>query len=298
MTTSAEAASTLVTDQQARRRELASYLRSRRERIAPEQIGLPGTGRRRTPGLRREEVALIAGMGVTWYTWLEQGRDINVSEPVLRAIARTLRLDSYETSHLYRLAGQPEPVTDRGRAAIPPALLVVMRQLEPIPAAVINARFDLLAWNDTYAEMVGGVDDLPAEDRNWLVLMLTSSRWRAGILDWEDAAARLVGRFRADMAAHTNEVGWTSLVARLRRESPYFEQWWNRHDVRGPESFPKRYLHADVGLMAFDYLPLSFGESAAFKLVTYTPADDATWAKVRALQAEFALRPPAGVRPA
>ena len=291
MTTIAHSVPPRRTGRQAQRQELASFLRSRRERIAPEQIGLPVTGRRRTPGLRREEVALVSGMGVTWYTWLEQGRDINVSEPVLGAIARTLRLDPYETAHLYRLAGQPEPTTDRGQADIPPALVALMRQLEPVPAAVINARFDLLAWNTTYAEMVGGVDHLPIEDRNWLVLVLTSSHWQASILDWEDTAARLVGRFRADMAAHTNETGWTSLVTRLRRESPEFERWWNRHDVRGPESFTKRYRHVDVGLMSFDYLQLSYGEPSAVKLATYTPADADTWAKVRLLQEQAVLRP-------
>jgi transcriptional regulator with XRE-family HTH domain len=284
MTTSVEATPTPLADGQIRREELASFLRSRRERISPEQAGLPMTGRRRTPGLRREEVAHLAGMGVTWYTWLEQGRDIKVSEQVLAAIAGTLRLDPFERAHLYTLSGHPAPPMDRDSAAIPSAMVAMLGQLEPIPAAVINARFDLLACNRTYEQMVGGVEQLPFEDRNWLLLMFTSPRWRASMLDWEDAAARLVGRFRAGMAAHAAESGWKGLVARLRRESSDFERLWDQHEVRGPENFTKHYLHPDVGLMTLDYMQLSFGERSEIKLATYTPVDEETWTKVRLLQ--------------
>jgi transcriptional regulator with XRE-family HTH domain len=272
------------TDGQARQQELASFLRSRRERISPEQAGLPLTGRRRTPGLRREEVAHLAGMGVTWYTWLEQGRNIKVSEQVLAAIARTLRLDPYERAHLYALAGHPAPPRERDSAAIPSALLVMMRQLEPIPAALINARFDLLAYNRTYERLVGGVDDLPFEDRNWLVLMFTSPRWRTTMLDWEDAATRLVGRFRSGMAEHAAESGWKGLVRRLRQESAEFARLWEQHEVRGPENFTKRFLHPEAGLLTLDYTQLSFGERSAIKLATYTPVDDESWSKVMLLQ--------------
>ncbi|WP_326837337.1 helix-turn-helix domain-containing protein [Amycolatopsis rhabdoformis] len=167
-----------LTDEQVRRQELGSFLRSRRERLSPEQVGLPLTGRRRTPGLRREEVAHLAGMGVTWYPWLEQGRDIKVSEQVLAAIATTLRLDPYERSHLYTLAGHPEPPTERDCAAIPSIVLTMLRHLEPIPATVFNARFDLLACNRTYEQLVGGLEQVPFEDRNLLLLMFTSPTWR------------------------------------------------------------------------------------------------------------------------
>jgi transcriptional regulator with XRE-family HTH domain len=272
------------TDGQARRQELASFLRSRRERISPEQAGLPLTRRRRTPGLRREEVAHLAGMGVTWYTWLEQGRDIKVSEQVLAAVAGTLRLDPYERAHLYALAGHPPPPREHDSAAIPSALLVMMRRLEPIPAALINARFDLLAYNRTYERLVGGVDELPFEDRNWLVLMFTSPRWRATMLDWEDAATRLVGRFRSGMAEHAAESGWKGLVRRLRQESPDFARLWEQHEVRGPENFTKRFLHPEAGLLTLDYTQLSFGERSAIKLATYTPVDDESWSKVTLLQ--------------
>ena len=144
------------TDEQVRRRELARSCAAGANGISPSRSDCRSRGRRRTPGLRREEVAHLAGMGVTWYTWLEQGRDIKVSEQVLAAIAGTLRLDPYERAHLYTLAGHPAPPMERDSAAIPGAVLVMVRQLEPIPAALINARFDLLAGNRTYERLVGG----------------------------------------------------------------------------------------------------------------------------------------------
>lgn len=268
-----------------RRRELAAFLRSRRERISPEQVGLPTGGRRRTPGLRREEVAQLAGVGVTWYTWLEQGRDIHASEQVLSAIAATLKLDPYEQAHLYTLAGQPEPPMVKDCRVISPGVQVMLRQLEPIPAVVSNARFDILAYNRTYDRMVGGLEKLPFEDRNSLVLAFTSPQWRARIVDWEENIPRLVAQFRANMAQHVAEPSWKCLVKRLRCESPDFERLWSEHEVRAPENMRKRYLSAEVGLLRLDYTQLWFGQRSEIKLTTYAPADDETWQKLRALQA-------------
>jgi hypothetical protein len=272
-----------------RRRELADFLRSRRERITPEQVGLPVAGRRRTPGLRREEVAQLAGVGVTWYTWLEQGRNIHASEQVLGAVAATLRLDPYERAHLYTLAGQPEPPIHADCRVVSDAMRTMMRQLEPIPATVSNARFDILACNRTYERMVGGLDHLPFDDRNSLVQMFTSPSWRARAIDWEANAPRLVAQFRAAMAQHVAEPSWKCLLKRLRQESPDFERFWNQHEVRAPENFTKRYLNPEVGLLRFDYTQLWFGQRSEIKLTTYTPADEATWQKVRSLQARAEL---------
>jgi transcriptional regulator with XRE-family HTH domain len=267
-----------------RRQELASFLRSRRERIAPTQVGLPVGGRRRTPGLRREEVAQLAGVGVTWYTWLEQGRDIHASEQVLAAIADTLHLDPYERVHLYTLAGLPEPPVQRECRAITEPVLVMLRQLEPIPANVTNARFDILARNRTYDRMVGGLDHLPFEDRNSLVLAFTSPPWRSRIVDWEHNAARMVAMFRANMAQHVAESSWKCLLKRLRQESPEFERMWRQHEVRAPENFTKRYLNPEVGELRLEYTQLWFGPRSEIKLTSYAPADEESWDKVRTLQ--------------
>ncbi|HEX4724364.1 MAG TPA: helix-turn-helix transcriptional regulator [Pseudonocardiaceae bacterium] len=268
-----------------RRSELAAFLRSRRERISPEQVGLPAGGRRRTPGLRREEVAQLAGVGVTWYTWLEQGRDIHASEQVLAAIAATLVLDPYERAHLYTLAGQPEPPLVKDCRAISEPMRIMLSQLEPVPAMVTNGRCDILAWNRTYERMVGGLSHLPFEDRNTLVLAFLSPAWRTHIVDWARTAHRLVGQFRAAMAQHVAEPSWKCLVKRLREESAEFERMWNEHEVKAPENLTKRYLHPEVGLLRLDYTHLWFGRRSEIRLTTYTPADDETWQKVRALQA-------------
>lgn len=267
-----------------RRRELAAFLRSRRERIAPDQVGLPVGGRRRTPGLRREEVAQLAGVGVTWYTWLEQGRDIHASEQVLGAIADTLQLDPYERAHLFTLAGLPEPPIQKDCKAISPAIHLMLRQLEPIPANVTNSRFDLLAYNRTYDEMVGGLDRVPFEERNTMLQAFTSEDWRARIVDWECAASRIVAQFRAAMAQHVAEPGWKCLVKRLREESPEFAAMWQQHDVTAPENLTKRYRHPIVGMLHLDYTHLWFGPRSEIKLTSYTPVDAESRAKLEVLQ--------------
>src|SRR5262249_30301971 len=157
-----------------RRRELAGFLRSRRERIAPELVGLPPASRRRTPGLRREEVATLAGVGVTWYTWLEQGRDINASQQVLDAVARTLMLDPHERDHLFRLADVPDGNGQAECSSLPPTAQVLLDQLNPFPACIRNARYDVLAFNSAYENLLGSLSDLPFEERNTLWRMFTN----------------------------------------------------------------------------------------------------------------------------
>jgi transcriptional regulator with XRE-family HTH domain len=257
-----------------RRRELAAFLRSRRERITPQQVGLPPSRRRRTPGLRREEVAQLAGVGVTWYTWLEQGRDIRASSQVLHAIARTLQLDAHEHSHLLTLAGAPpENGLHDERHALPPTTRLLLERLEPYPALVVNARYDLLAYNRAYASGFPELDTIPADERNALWLILTHPRWRKAVLDWDDAVARMVAQFRAAMAEHLAEPAWKELVARLHRASPEFTALWEQHDVRGPESRSKRFLHPLVGRLTLDYTYLWLAPHLGTRLVTYTPAD-------------------------
>jgi transcriptional regulator with XRE-family HTH domain len=163
---------------QVRRDELASFLRSRRERLRPEDVGLTPYGRRRTPGLRREEVAQLAGVGVTWYTWLEQGRDINVSTQVLEALARTLHFDRHEHAHLMALAGAPDATPLKQCPTVTPGVLTLLGQLDPSPAVVMNARRDLLAHNDAYLRIFPELLEVPAADRNLLWLLFTHPAWR------------------------------------------------------------------------------------------------------------------------
>src|SRR3984957_7712193 len=166
---------TATTATAARRTELAAFLRARTERISPEDVGLPPGARRRTAGLRREELAQLAGVGVTWYTWLEQGRPINASVQVLDAIARTLRLDTTERAHLFRLADVPGTAAGPGcdDCPLPDEIQQILDAL-PIPACVVTERFDLLAWNAVYAAIFPAVTSAPTAERNTLLSVFTS----------------------------------------------------------------------------------------------------------------------------
>jgi transcriptional regulator with XRE-family HTH domain len=272
-----------------RRRELADFLRSRRERISPEQVGLPSGGRRRTPGLRREEVALLAGLGVTWYTWLEQGRDIRVSAQVLEAVARTLRLDRHERAHLFTLADLPLAPSGRECSVVTPALRMLLDQLDPLPSCLITARHDILAYNKAYVAISGDLDLLPVEERNSLWLAFASPARRAALVDWDEAVRRMVGLYRSAMADHVGEPAWRNLVDRLQQVSPEFAELWHRHDVEAPENLVKRILHPEAGLLTFTFNSLWLAPRFGARLLSYTPVDDRT---LQVLQRFEELTPP------
>ena len=270
-----------------RRQELAAFVRSRRERLRPEQVGLPRSRRRRTPGLRREEVAQLAGVGVTWYTWLEQGRDINPSHQVLDAIARTLRFDAHERTHLFTLAGVGlAPVVDECATLFPTAR-TILDSLEPNPAVLMNARWDILAYNRAYASFFADLDGIPDEDRNCIWLAFTEPEWRKVIVDWDDVAARMVGEYRAAMAEHLDDPSWHAFLERLRDASPEFASRWERHDVRRMESSRKRVRHPELGLLMLDYTNLWLDPSLGARVTAFTPADEQTAARLHDLHARL-----------
>jgi transcriptional regulator with XRE-family HTH domain len=259
-----------------RRRELGGFLRSRRERVSPEDVGLPPSRRRRTPGLRREEVAQLAGVGVTWYTWLEQGRDIHPSAQVLDAIARTLQFDAHEHSHLFTLAGAATTTIAHDCLNLIPTAQPLLDQLEPFPAVVVNARLDLLAYNRVYASFFDALHTVPIEERNVLWLSFTHPTWREVIVDRDDVLGRMVAEYRAAMAEHLDDPAWKALVARLHDASPEFATFWERHDVQGVESRTKRAKHPTAGLLLLDYTNLWLSQSLGTRIVAFSPADERT----------------------
>jgi transcriptional regulator with XRE-family HTH domain len=256
-----------------RRRELGAFLRSRRERITPEQVGLRTSRRRRTPGLRREEVAQLAGVGVTWYTWLEQGRDINASPQVLAAIARALLFDPQERTHLFTLAGVADETVAEECRVLAPTVQTILDQLEPFPALAVNGRYDLIAFNRIWASGFPDVTSLPSEDRNCLWLMFTAPAWRRVVVDWEEESSRMVARYRAAMAEHVAEPAWKALPSRLRGASREFAEVWDRHDVEAVEPRVKRIKHPLVGLLELDYTYLWLQRGVGTRIVVYTPVD-------------------------
>lgn len=267
-----------------RRHELAGFLRSRRERITPEQVGLPHGRRRRTPGLRREEVAQLSAVGVTWYTWLEQARDIQVSPQVLDAIARALLLDASERAHLFALAGAADPAPGTACPTVTPSLRKMLEQLEPLPACVQNSRYDILAYNRTYGRLLCDLDALPPEDRNCMILAFTNDDWRASVAELSDAKGMMAAKFRASMAGHLAEPAWKSLLARLEK-SPEFREVWARHEVVGQAGRNKLIRNAHVGLLHLEHHNLWLGPSAGPRLITYVPLDAESRERLEKLQA-------------
>jgi transcriptional regulator with XRE-family HTH domain len=255
-----------------RRKELGAFLRDRRERVAPQQMGLTPVGRRRTPGLRREELAQLAGVGVTWYTWLEQGRDINVSPQVLEAVCRTLMLDPHERSHVMTLAGFGEQRLAKECQAVSPAVQTMLDGLGPIPAVVQNARFDMLAYNRVYGHLLGDLDSLPLEDHNSLWLSFTHPAWLHGMVEWERTVHRLVAQYRLAMADHVGEPAWRALIARLSDASADFVRVWEEHEVLGPENQTKLLMNDKVGLLRLDSTHYWLGPRPGARLIVYTPA--------------------------
>jgi transcriptional regulator with XRE-family HTH domain len=269
-----------------RRRELAAFLRSRRERIAPQQVGVTLNGRRRTPGLRREEVAQLSGVGVTWYTWLEQGRDIHVSEQVLTAVARTLMLDRDERAHLFALAGAADQSIRTECHAVSAQQHAMLAKLDPFPACIVTSKYDVLAYNRGYNSLLTDFDELPVEERNCLWLSFTDPLWKKRVVDWDDAAARMVANLRGLMPDHVADANWKSLVARLRAASPEFAEMWARHEVRGIENKAKRIRHPMVGLLKFDATNTWLAPQAGRRMLVYVPSDAETEARMRRLVGE------------
>jgi transcriptional regulator with XRE-family HTH domain len=266
-----------------RRRELAAFLRSRRERIRPDEVGFAPGSRRRTPGLRREEVAQLAGVGVTWYTWLEQGRDINVSAQVLEAISRTLRLDRLERNHLYTLAGQSLGPAPAECTALPSSVQRMLDKVSPYPAVVLNTRYDVLAFNDAYCKIMLDMAAIPMEERNLLWLNFVPTEWSCSFVDRESMRLHLVAAYRAALADHLGEPAWQDFTERLLANSPQFAQLWERYDVAAPSTKVKLLDHERVGLLRVEPAYFWLSQSGQYRATVFTAVDEATEEKFRQL---------------
>jgi transcriptional regulator with XRE-family HTH domain len=267
---------TAATATAARRTELAAFLRARRERVSPEDVGLPPGIRRRTAGLRREELAQLAGVGVTWYTWLEQGRPINASVQVLDAVATTLRLDAVERAHLFRLADLPGAgavAADCPDSPLPPEVQQVLDAVK-VPACVLSERFDVIAWNEVYAALFPGIAEAPPGERNTLLVNLTGPSCCSPLLDHESHCLALVGQLRAAYGRHVGDPAWTHFIRRLEAVSPAFAQAWASHEVAQPTSHTKRFRHPAVGPITATSTSFAVTSVPGARLVVYTPDDE------------------------
>lgn len=255
----------------ARHQELAQFLRSRRARLSPEQVGLPKGTRRRTPGLRRGEVASLAGVSAEWYTWLEQGRDIQVSVQLLGSLARVLQLDANERAHLFLLAlKQPSPAETFSVPTISPTIQQFLNQLGPIPACVVDVRLNVLAWNIPYCVVFGDFATLSERERN-LIWRLFTAPSQQGSEEREGILRVYVGQFRAEYGRFINDPWWTKQVAELSQISQEFRDLWGRHDVINVSEGQKLIHHPLLGELAFDFLFLKMFNASDLRLLIHTP---------------------------
>ncbi|MEY9928959.1 transcriptional regulator with XRE-family HTH domain [Catenulispora sp. GP43] len=250
--------------------ELGAFLRSRRERTDPARAGLPITGRRRTPGLRREELALLAGISATWLTYLEQGRDVRPSAQVLDALARALHMTSAEQEHMHRLAaegaasdqGVPDPDAFEQAA---PEVAGVPALLGANPAYVTGLCYDVLALNDAAAELFEGMKP----DGNVVLWMFTEPAAREVLFDWEPEARHILARLRAIAGRHPDHPRVTRLVADLTEASPEMRQWWPLYDIQFSRAGHKRVRHPRLGVITMAHTAFHVAERPEQTLVVY-----------------------------
>jgi PAS domain-containing protein len=250
------------------RQELSVFLRRHRERLTPADVGLPTGGRRRTPGLRREEVAALAGIGITWYTWFEQGREIGVSETFLLNIAKILKLDDAECCHLFLLAHQRPPAPEAYHwPSVPPLVQQIMDDLVMRPAYVTNLRWDIIAWN-VAADRLFGLADKDPSMRNLLRMVFAEPDLRRRLPAWRDDAPRLLAGFRRDLAVAPQDPTMLALVGDLKKLSPDFRRWWNGPQAQG-HSRGLTSILADAGHVDFRHEVMTVDEHRHLRMTVY-----------------------------
>lgn len=258
-----------------RRRELGAFLRTRREATPPAEVGVPAYGRRRTPGLRREEVAQLAGIGITWYTWLEQGRATGVSDQVLESLARVLRMTEAEHHHMLVLAERapqklPPPLTLR------PEHATILEQFLPFPAALQTDGYEIVASNRTYRFMFSDLDAYHVDDRNCAWLMFTDPVWRGTLVERELVLSDIAARLRAHQVEHRGEPRWERLISRLTAASADFRRLWESYEVADDRTRLRRYASPTAGELSVDFQSLWLDQSRGTRIIVMTPTDDTT----------------------
>ena len=262
-----------------RAQELGAFLRTRRESLDPRRLGLPRYGRTRTPGLRREEVAQLAEIGITWYTKLEQGRPIRVSPKVLQAVASALQCTDTETRYIFTLAGLASPasaISANVCRLMPSAIQTIVDQLHPLPAVLQNARYDIVAFNDAFCRMINrDLHPVPVDDRNCIYLALTDPQIRAVTQDPQQVIANMAARLRAQMATHLGDPAWERYLQRLLACSSEFADIWNQNKVCASTDHIVCYNYADLGRLEVLQTNWWSLPVAGDRLVVYVPIDEA-----------------------
>ncbi len=255
-----------------RRKELGEFLQVLRQRSAPEAFGFPAGSRRRTQGLRREEVAQLAGISPTWYTWIEQGREINVSADVLDRLAQTLQLTRSERAYLFEMAGRRDPQASTPEDDSAPESLTSLLEDVRVPAYIMGSYWDMLAWNEPAARLFAGwLDQQNAVSPNMLRFVFQSPVARELLADWETRARRITAEFRADCRTRLEDPALQKLVEELTQTSPEFTLFWKQHDVLERQGGRRDFKHPLQGQISFLQTTLRPVEQEQLKLVILKP---------------------------
>lgn len=257
----------------AQRRALGDFIRALRGRLTPSTFGIEAGSRRRTPGLRREEVAQLCGMSPTWYTWIEQGRDVSVSPAALARIARMLQLSPAERAYLFELAGKRDPSFRAGEDAMdaPPALVASIDAIA-LPAYLLDRAWNARAWNARAARLFVGWLDRPG-DRNLLRYIFLDPAARSLICDWQDRAQRVLAEFRADYSRHLEDPQMRALIDELSQRNPLFARSWKAQIVIGREGGERTFNHPQDGFLRYDQITFNLANRPEFKLVLLAKAN-------------------------
>lgn len=257
-----------------RRQELAEFLQAMRQRGSPEAFGFPSGSRRRTQGLRREEVAQLAGISATWYTWIEQAREINVSPDALDRLATALKLSKTERSYLFDMADRRDPQAHQSEVDTAPETLVSILSQIQVPAYIMGRTWDLLAWNDAASNLFRGLLDIAwpeGQHPNLLRFVFANPLARQFVVNWEMRSRRLVAEFRADCRSRLEEPEVKQLVDELSSSSPEFDRFWKQHDVLERQGGQREFQHPQAGLIQFQQVTLRLVEQEQLKLVLLQP---------------------------
>ena len=265
-----------------RTEELGRFLRSRRNRVRPCEVGLAAGARRRVPGLRREEVAVLANIGTSWYTWLEQGREVHPSESVLESIAEALLLDREERAHLFLLGGYPDRVANPGDSAVGEQMRTLLDELLPLPAMVTDPRYTILAFNSVERYLASDLEALAPADRNCAIQSFESPEWARTFHSDDGHRAQVVAKLRASYAESIDDPEWSPLLSRLRR-NPEFCRLWDSGSVGRSVGRVKTIENPYVGTLKLTMTTLIAQENQRLTLSVYQPVDTVTRSRLDTL---------------
>ncbi len=262
------------------RSQLSDFLKACRARLSPTDVGLPESSRRRRPGLRREDVAALGKMSITWYTWLEQGRDVQASAKMLECLSKVLRLSPDERDYLFALAqNRPPPLESPGPATVRPA---VQRMLDglPVPALVMTSRWDVVAWNRMMTLIFRDYSAMAPEQRNLLKILLTNPIYQTDPTEYDRIARRVLAKLRVDYSHSAGDPTFDALIEDLRQICPVFRELWHTPEVTGRSEGIQIVQHPMVGKISLEHTSYVVEGASHLKAIIFVPVDGESAQKI------------------